>query len=416
VAQRFRISSAFRESPIGFGTSLNHFDADIIVIGAGPAGSAAAIAAARAGTSVMLLDRQAFPRDKPCGDLIGARAMRLARGLGIDERDLERWNRLNGVLVTADSGHLPLRPHTVVGRMALSRTDARIVPRTIFDDAMRRTALRAGATFQQAHVRTVSPWDGEGRSINAQIDGKLVTFRAPVTIVAGGYGCRVTGDLMALPAARETERPRGIAMRGYFSNVTAPAREIVFSLDSWVLPGYGWLFPLPDGRANVGIGTLVHPDESRSEHLHTLYQRYVNDPASPIASWMHAATPDAPPRTWPLDLGPRARRVAADGLLVAGESAALVGPMTGAGIAFALESGQQAGRTAAAAVKGDDPSQASLDEYATWVQRHPLAWLRAESRAHWLVSDHARLARTIALTRPLPFTPTLGARFLLHLG
>jgi flavin-dependent dehydrogenase len=249
-----------------------------------------------------------------------------------------------------------------------------------------------------------------------QIDGALVTLRARVVVVAGGYGCRVADELEPPPNARDTERPRGIAMRGYWSNVSAHTHEIVFSLDSWVLPGYGWLFPLPDGRANIGIGTLVRPGGARDEHLRDLYDRYLTDPASPIAPWLSAATPDSSARSWPLDLGPRRRRVAANGLLAAGEAAALVGPMTGAGIAFALESGREAGRIAALALERGDPTMSELNAYTTWLRRHPLAWLRAESRAHWLVSDPRRLARLTTVTRPLPFTATLGARLLLHLG
>lgn len=392
------------------------FDADVIVIGAGPAGSAAATTAARAGRDVLLVDRQSFPRDKPCGDLIGARAMRAARRLGVDERTLTSSARLDGVLVTTTTRDLVLAPASAIGRWAQAGSDARVIPRLRFDDAVRRTALRAGARFERGHARRVSAWDGAGRIVHLQHDRQLVALRARLVVVAGGYGCRVADDVAPPRPAHGRERPHGIAMRGYLRGVTAPERRIVFCLDEWTLPGYGWLFPLPDGRANVGIGTLVRRGDENPEHLRDLYARFVTDPGSPIARWLRDAVADGEPRAWPLDLGPRARRASAPGLLVAGEAAALVGPMTGAGIAFALESGAWAGEVAAHALTAGIADARALEPYARWLDAHPLRWLRVEARAHWLVSDADRLRRVTRVTHALPGAGPLGAKLLLALG
>lgn len=395
---------------------MNH-DVEIIVVGAGPAGSAAAIAAARRGRRVLLLDRARFPRDKPCGDLIGARALRLARLLGIDEDIVDRYHALAGVQVTTTGGDLRLSPVGRAGRAFVDRSDARIIPRETFDAAMVAAARRAGASLEIVNVRSVGWEDGQRVVRGTSREGE-VEPRAPLVIIAGGYGCRVASDVAPSSDERAEERPHGIAMRGYFRSISSPPGEIVFSLDEWVLPGYGWVFPLPDGMANVGIGTLVGKGKGQgeSEHLHQLYWRYVNDPSSPIARWMANAKPIGKPRTWPLDLGPRPRRLVADGLLVAGESAGFVGPMTGAGIAFALESGMKAGEIAASALTRGDTSADALNPYASWAARHPLAWLKVEEHAHRLISDPARLRRVVRLTRPLPFTPALGAKLLLNLG
>lgn len=390
-------------------------DAEIIVVGAGPAGSAAAIAAARCGGRVLLLDRARFPRDKPCGDLIGANALRLARSLGIDEDVLARFHPLTGVELTTSAGDLSLAPTTTPGRAFVDHSDARIIPRETFDAAMVATALRAGAVLDTAHVRSVETESGQ-RVVRGTNTDRVVELHAPIVIIAGGYGCRVASDIAPSADERARERAHGIAMRGYFRNVASPPNEIVFSLNEWVLPGYGWVFPLPGGMANVGIGTLVGKESESPEHLHELYRRYIEDSSSPIAECMRNAQPTGKPRSWPLDLGPRPRRLIADGLLLAGESAGFVGPMTGAGIAFALESGAKAGETAAAALARGDTSTEFLNSYARWAARHPLRWLRAEERAHWLISEPARLNRVVRLTRPLPITPTLGAKLLLNLG
>lgn len=388
---------------------------DAIVVGAGPAGSAAAIVLARAGRRVLLLDRAAFPRDKPCGDLIGARAMTAARTLGIDESDLAPYTPLEGAYVAADAGEIDLAPRTKIGRALLSHTDARVIPRAVFDAVMVRAAQRSGAELRQFNVRNVSPWTGDGRDVTGNGPDGDITFRARAVVIAGGYGCRVAPDLA--PLAGHNGPPRGIAMRGYFRNVESPPDRIAFCLNEWVLPGYGWVFPLPDGGANVGVGTLTDgAGPGRGEHLHALFDRFANDPASPAAAWLANATPDGKPRTWPLDLGPRPRRLVADGLLVAGESASLVGPLTGAGIAFALESGARAGSILAARLATGNVHAAALDPYARYVTRRCLPWLRAEGVAQRWLSEPCHLQRLLAAVRPLPPTATIGARLLLHLG
>lgn len=391
-------------------------DIDAVVVGAGPAGSAAAISLSRAGRRVILLDRATFPRDKPCGDLIGARAMAAARRLGGAESTLESYPTLTGALVTADGGRVDLAPRSPLGRAFLARTDARVIPRVVFDAALVDAARHAGAESRQVTVRAVGPWDPDGarRVVRGMGPEGPVEISAGVVILAGGYGCRVAADVAADPDAKGP--PRGIAMRGYFRGVTSPHGRIVFCLNDWVLPGYGWVFPLPNGEANVGVGVLANERDGSSEHLRDLYDRFVSDPASPVAPWLSGATATDPARSWPLDLGPRRRRLVADGLLVAGEAAALVGPLTGAGIAFALESGERAGRTAAAALVVGDVRTAALAGYARATSRRSYPWLRAEAVAQRWLSDPTHLRGLLQTVRPLPPTGAVGARLLLHLG
>lgn len=385
---------------------------DVAVVGGGPAGSAAAIVLARAGLQVALLDRAAFPRDKICGDLVGARGVALARRLGVPHRVLTPYAPLQGALIAGDGALLDLVPRGHVGRTLLGHTDARVVPRAVFDTALVHAAEHAGAEARRVQVRTVGPWHDGRRTLHGIGSDGPVILQARAVVIAGGYGARIVAGISD---ERHPQAPRGIAIRGYFSDVPLPPQRIVFVLDRWLLPGYGWLFPLPDGGANVGVGTLSGP-AGAPEHLRALYDRFVGDPASPAARWLRDATAAGPPRAWPLDLGPRRRRTHDDGLLVAGEAAGLVGPLTGAGISFALESGAWAGECLATALRAGDADAAALAPYSGWLSRRFGPQLRAEAAAQRFLSDPRRLTLALRLVRPLPCTPAAGARLLLHLG
>src|SRR4051812_41039885 len=123
-------------------------ECDVAVVGAGPGGSAAAITLARAGLRVALIDRQAFPRTKPCGDLIGYGGVALARALGVDAETVAPYRPLRGAVVIAPE----TRP-LVLRASKGNREDARVIPRHIFDTALVRAAERAGATFIHLQVR-----------------------------------------------------------------------------------------------------------------------------------------------------------------------------------------------------------------------------------------------------------------------
>lgn len=389
---------------------------DAAVVGAGPAGSAAAITLARADCRVLLLDRRAFPRDKPCGDLIGVRAMRAALRLGVPRSAMEEYGRVRGAVVTSDAGSLDLAPGSRWGRRLLAGSDARVVPRWIFDDLLVRRALQEGAECRQATVRGVGPWERGVRVVSAERTSGSLSVAARAVVIAGGYGCRLAAD--AASDERGEEPARGIAVRGYFRDVACPADRVVFSLERWLLPGYGWIFPLPDGKANVGVGRLATPNDAGKDgpHLNELWARFTEDPRSPAASWCKNAVVEARPRSWPLDLGPRRRRLTADGLVVAGEAAGLVGPLTGAGIAFALESGERAGRVIAAALAMGEATINGLRPYGRGTRLHAAPWLRAELLAQRFLADAERAGRFFDVVRPLPPTGALGARLLLHLG
>lgn len=383
---------------------------DVAIVGAGPGGSAAAITLARAGLRVALLDRQAFPRTKPCGDLIGCGGITLARTLGVGAETLAPYRPLRGAVVVA-----PETPPLVLHAGKRSRADARVIPRHIFDTALVRAAERAGATFIHLRVRDLLRERGRVVGVRGGDAGTATVIHARAVIGADGYGSRIARAVRGDETTRAGQV--GVALRAYATGFSLPhawEQCLIFAYDAQTAPGYGWLMPLPDGGANIGIGTLAPlADTADTAHLRDLFDRFLSG-----TPWLAGATiADAwPPRAWPLALAPRRGSLVGDGVLLVGEAAALVGPMTGAGIYPALRSGIWAAENLIAALRTNDLSRRALLPYERRVHRRFLPQHRAEACAQRLLTNPARLRRIANAVRPLPFASPLGASLLLHLG
>src|SRR4051812_27678989 len=161
-------------------------ECDVAVVGAGPGGSAAAITLARAGLRVALIDRQEFPRTKPCGDLIGCGGIALARTLRVDAATLASYPSLRGAVVVAP-GTLPL----VLRAGRRGNDDARVIPRHVFDTALVRAAERAGATFIRLHVRDLIHDRGTVIGVSGGDAHTTTTIKVRAVIGADGYGSRI---------------------------------------------------------------------------------------------------------------------------------------------------------------------------------------------------------------------------------
>lgn len=385
-------------------------DYDVAVVGAGPGGGAAAITLARAGLRVALIDRQAFPRAKPCGDLIGCGGIALARALGLEAETLAPYPPLRGAVIVAPEA----RPLVLTAR-GMTRDDARVIPRHVFDTALVRAAERAGATFVHLRVRDLVRARGAVVGVAGGDAQTATTIRARAVIGADGYGSRIARAVRGEETTRAGQV--GIALRAYATGFALPRAwecRLVFAYDTRTAPGYGWLMPLPDGGANIGIGVLAPAtDAPDTAHLRDLFARFLAR-----TPWLAGATisDDPPLRTWPLALAPRRGPLIADGVLLVGEAAALVGPMTGAGIYPAMQSGIWAAEAVIAALRTGDLSRRALLPYERRVRRRFLPQHRAEAWAQRLLTDPARLRRVTNAVRPLPFAGPLGASLLLHLG
>jgi len=322
------------------------YDADVIVVGAGPGGSTTACHLARHGVRVLLLEKTEFPREKVCGDGLTPRAVKQLVKLGIDTSPEAGWVRNRGLRVIGGGVRLELDWPDLASfpNYGLVRT------RLDLDDLLARRAVEAGAMLRTGVTVTGPVLDETGRSIGvtAEVGPEKVatTFHAPLVVAADGVSGRLP---LALGLTKRDDRPMGVAVRRYYRS---PARHRDDYLESWLelrsrehpdklLPGYGWIFGMGDGRVNVGLGALnSSPAFGKTNYRRLLLDWLSNTPAD----WGLAdeANADGPILGAALPMGFNRVPHYTRGVLLVGDSGGMVNPFNGEGIAYAMESGELA--------------------------------------------------------------------------
>jgi menaquinone-9 beta-reductase len=289
---------------------------DVVVVGAGPAGSSAALAARRSGASVLLLDRAAFPRDKACGDGIAPHTFDVLRELGVSGVE-EGFTPVPALHLVGPRGHSVVRP--------LRRPDYTI-PRTVFDARLVDAAVAAGAKLARHTVRGI-----EERSDRVVLDGDI---SARVVVGADGAYSLVR---RVLGQAGNPDGCLALAIRGYAPDAGRPEQQIV-TAPAALWPAYAWNFPIGDGRANIGYGEVLRGTPLSREHL-------LDRMAALLPHVDTGAATDLRAHHLPLSTH---RPIPGRGrLLLAGDAYSLINPFTGEGIFYAVLSGSLAGAAAA---------------------------------------------------------------------
>jgi menaquinone-9 beta-reductase len=354
---------------------------DVLVIGAGPAGAAAARRAALSGLSVALVDRSEFPRDKVCGDALIPDALQALTNLGMLERVLPLSLQTSGVRVYAPNGM----------SVALSGRSA-CVPRGLLDETLQSGALEAGATFR-APLKVVAPLiegqtivGGRFRDLTRRED---IDIRARVTILATG----ASADPLKVFGVCHRVTPSATAARIYVQGNSAAAAEygdLVISYDASICPGYGWIFPGPRNTFNVGVGFFY--DARRLPvpgNLRLLLRKFLNT-FPPAIGLMQRTTMISSLRGASLRTAMTGADFARTGLLVVGDAAGFTYSLSGEGIGKALETGMLAADTAASMLSGPaaDVMQIGI-EYTRQVQRRFARTFRAYRHAQDLLTSPA---------------------------
>lgn len=313
-------------------------DADVVIVGAGPAGAAAAIDLAIAGRRVVLADKATFPRDKICGDGVTTGALRLLEDLGVDPGAIPSWTPVDDIHVVSPSGHVGTFP-LPRGRGAF----AVVCRRIDLDAAIVDRAVAAGAELLEGAEVTTAEQRSD-RVVLGLADGR--TLEAPHVIAADGMWSPLR---KLLGTAEPGYLGEWHAFRQYFRDVGPEARDLWVWFEADLLPGYFWSFPLPDGGANVGFG-ILRGGKVATKEMKALWPDLLARPHIAAVLGPDAVAEDRH-QAWPIP----ARIddvVLADGrVLWAGDAAAATDPLTGEGIGQALLTG----RLAAAAVLAHGP-------------------------------------------------------------
>jgi len=384
---------------------------DVVVIGAGPGGSAAAYYLARRGLDVLLLDKADFPRDKTCGDGLTPRAVSVLQDMGLAD-DLRRIGHVirrfevfapNGrstgdaiILSDVPSPTPRRRPEAGeagIKRRAASRNGegeaeqasdalpdyALVVPRLQLDDRIRQQAVRAGARFAPGvrvdDIRIERLNGAERVEVKGEHNGRRTSFQARLAVIATGANVA-----LLLRSGLLTHQPKAmVAARAYFQGVRGLSDAWTLRFDSAPLPGYGWVFPIASDAANIGVGYFKR---DRAASALGPFQSFVRSPA--IQALLADARQAGPIKGYPLRDDFLTSPTFGRRMLLVGEAAGLVNPLTGEGIDYALESGRIAAAHAFEMFADGDftwQQHAAYDqalhsrfqalfEFCTWVRDH----------------------------------------------
>ncbi|MEV3905144.1 geranylgeranyl reductase family protein [Mycobacterium sp. NPDC050551] len=345
---------------------------DIVIAGGGPAGSAAAWQAVQTGARVVVLDKAEFPRDKPCGDGLTPRAVSYIQKMGLADA-VDKFHRVNGARIFSPSAWelgFPRRPgmpdHGYVAR------------RTEIDGLLLERAASAGAEVRQG-AEVAAPVVEDGRVTGVVLKGGEQIAADAVIAADGAY----SPTRRALNLTSPYTNYAAIAIRAEMP-LEGPDGDTLdihlkLTFDGDQLPGYGWVFPVGGGRANIGLGYA------------TSYRRWHEINATDLLGTFMATLPaewrlpkiDELKRSkalqaWRLPMGFSAWPPWRPGILFAGDALGAARPVSGAGISKALQSGMAAGECAVAALTNGGP-----DDFTNYTQQIRAAWGREYRRGRF---------------------------------
>lgn len=356
---------------------------DLIIIGAGPAGTSAALYAAPLGLKVLLLDKKSFPRDKICGDALSGKAMEVLRDLGLaDEAQKLPGAHIHSVVFGSPKG--------VVTDIAMKSARADgiptglVVPRKIFDAFLFEKASQTSAQIITGfEVKDILEEGGQVCGVSGinRNSGREEEYRGKIVLGADGYH--------ALIARKKRLHERNpdhwiAAVRAYYKNVSGLDHQIELHFVDEIIPGYFWLFPAGENLANVGLGIVQSALQKRPFNLKKAMDTIIKSEA--FASRFEQAAAVSKTEGWNLPAASMHRKNYGNGFMLLGDAAGLIDPFTGEGIGNAMVSGKHAAETASKAVQAGRYDAEMLSEYDRALWNH----IGAEARTSALLQKIGR--------------------------
>lgn len=334
---------------------------DVIIVGAGPGGSAAAISLARCGWRVLLIEKHTFPRDKVCGDLVSPRSIRVLDALGCgDAVRNAAQNRLTGGTLYVNGEKIASAPIPAVDGL---HNYGYGIPRLVFDEILFRHAQSCDVeTVEGCTVVDMMAEDG-GVTVQARLNRRPVMFRGRLVIGADGAHSMTA---RALGLGEHAPQDVIVALRAYYEHVAGDPEQVGLFFDDNFFPGYGWIFHLGNGRANVGLGMVRDVYQRNQINLMNCFQEWVDsDPH--VQSFLGGARLQGRVVGWPLNTYRKRGGNYGERMLLVGDAGSFVDPINGEGIHTALETALIASSVADEALRCDDCSAAFLARYeARW--------------------------------------------------
>ena len=325
---------------------------DVVVVGAGPSGAACAHWLADAGHDVVMVEKKCFPREKTCGDGLTPRAVKQLDDMGLGAQ-LADHHRFVGLRSIAFGRTLELEWPDTPG----FPRHGYVVTRQDLDDMVAQRAVKAGAALwdgREAVAPVLERGLVRGATVTDKGSGHTTEVRGRFVVVADGANSRFG---RSLGTQRDRSYPQGMAIRGYFRSPRHDEPWIESHLDIHdragnVLPGYGWIFPVGDGRVNVGIGLLSTFNQWKEVNTSKLMDDFV---AWAPASWdIRPETSCGPPTGGRLPMGLSVGPHVGPTWLVVGDAGGAINPFNGEGIAYAYETGRLAAEVLHAALASGD--------------------------------------------------------------
>lgn len=329
-------------------------NADLIVIGAGPAGSIAGYEASKIGLKTIIIDKEDFPRDKPCGGGLTANSVDflLENNLMHLLDGIEKFS-FNGYRIYSDANQMVQAPM----RSKIGAKEGFVIRRSDFDNSLLKNAINAGCKFLPSHkAESVNQGKKEVEVLTskANMQGKAI-------VVADGSGMSLTKKI--LPSVKPANT---LAVAAFYENIGLDTNDLLMVCDKNMVAGYGWIFKLPGNKANIGAGADIPLLKERNMSVKDYFNEFIV--REPVKNIIGKGVRISKIRSFPLNMDYSKAVFKNQNALFAGDAANLIYPLSGEGISYAMSSGKIAAEVAAKAIGRDDLKV--LEEYPVIMKKY----------------------------------------------